>query len=91
MGYQIQPFFPFLLGTETALSPTTSCLKNCTTGERKAEVNCYFGAGLVYRTKEYNIQSKYKAKEVDSCPVLSSEFMFVCPVLVNTRCIKDEF
>lgn len=54
-------------------------------------MNSYSGAGLVYRKKEYNTQSKYKAKEVDSCPVLSPEFMFACPVLVNTRCIKDKF
>lgn len=54
-------------------------------------MNCYFGAELVYRKEKYNIQSKYKAKEVDSCPVLSPEFMFVCRVQVNTRCIKDKF
>lgn len=91
MGYQAQPIFPFLPSTDTALSPTTSCLKNCTTGNRKAEMKSYFGAGVMYRKKEHNIQSKYKAKEVDSCPVLSPEFMFMCSVLVNTRCIKDKF
>lgn len=53
-------------------------------------MNSYLRAGLVSRKKEYNIQTKYKAKEVDSCPVLSPEFMFVCPVLVNIRCIKDK-
>lgn len=88
-GHHVQTPSPFLPGTDSALSPITSHLKNWTTGKRKPEMNSHFGAGLVYRKKEYNIQGKRKAKEEDNNPVLSPGFMLLCPVLVSTRCIND--
>lgn len=61
-------------------------------------MNSHFGAELVYRKKEQNIQSNNKAKEDESSPALSPRFMPLCPVLVkkgvkiiNLRsCIWDE-
>lgn len=90
-GHQVQPPSPFLPGTDPALSPITSCLKNCTTGERKPEMNSHFGARLGYRKEEYNIQSKRKAKEENCSPVPSPGFTLLHPVLVNTRCINNKF
>ena len=45
--------------------------------KRKAETNSHFGAGMVYRKEEYNIQSKSNAKEEDSSPILSPGFVLL--------------
>lgn len=90
-GHQVQPPSPFLPGTDPALSRITSCLQNCTTGERKPEMNSHSRVQLAYGKEEYNIQSKRKAKEENCSPVPSPGFTLLHPVLVNTRCINDKF
>lgn len=54
-------------------------------------MNSHFGAGLVCRKEEQNIQRNNKAKEKESSPALNSGFRPLCPVLVKKRCMSDKF